>query len=148
VPTGFKLGDGYQTEISFSRNNAVKFWEKTIKAPGLDGGDGIDTTTQLNTKWRTKDTRHLQTLTECTFTAGYDPDFYTDILALINSPGGVTIQFPDDSTLTFWGYLQKIEFAELKEGEFPECTGTITPTNWDPANYVESAPVFVGATLT
>ncbi len=80
--------------------------------------------------------------------AAYDPVVYTDILALINAPGGVTVHFPDGSTLDFYGYIKKFEPAALKEGEQPEATVTIVPTNYDPANHVEASPVLTSVTGT
>jgi hypothetical protein len=132
APTGFKLPDGYQTTISFALKPTVQFWERSVKPPGIDGGDPIDTTTMWNVSWRTRYARHLKTLTDCSGEAAYDPDCIPDLFAIINNVGGITIAFPDSSTLTFWGFLQKVEFGENKEGEMPVLNYTIVPTNQDP----------------
>ncbi len=142
TPTnGIAFEDGYQTLIAFAANPSVKIWEKSVKPPGMDGGDAIETTTMHNTTWRTMAPRSLKTLTESTFKGAYDPDVYNDILALVNISGGITVTYPDGSTLDFWGYLRTFEADEMVEGTHPEATCAITPTNWDPANRVEAAPV-------
>ena len=145
IPVGFKMADGFKTLISFLSNTGIQFWEIAVKPPGFDGGDPIPTTTMHNILYRTFDTKRLKTLTECTVTAFYDPDCYPGILALINAPTSITVLFPDGSKLVFYGYLKKFEVNEHKEGESPEATLSIQPTNWDSTNFVEAAPVFTAA---
>ncbi len=141
TPTGIMLDDGFKTLVAFARKPAVKFWEKTIKPPGIDGGDAIDQTTQHNTAWRTKAARALKSLTDSALKVGYDPKVYTEIQDLVNLEGSVTVRFPDGSTLDFFGYLKTFEPSELQEGTSPEASITIIATNWDPVNHVEAAPV-------
>lgn len=149
TPAGIRLGDGYQTAIVFARNDTVSFWEKSIKPPGMDGGDMIDNTTMRNTTWRTRAPRQLITLTDFTLRAAYDPNVYNQILNdLLNQEGAITIHFPDGSTLDFFGYLQKFEPQEITEGNQPEADITVVPTNWDPANAVEAAPVLTSVSGT
>lgn len=148
TPSGYKLPDGYQTLITFARQPAIKFWEKTIKPPGIDGKEAIDTTTMLNSQWRTFAHRSLQTLTPASVKAAYDPEYYTAIRSLINTNDTITVRWPDGSTLAFYGFLQGIEYDELVEGTMPEATLTITPTNWDAANGVEAGPTFTGSAGT
>lgn len=148
TPAGIKLDDGYSTKIAFNRDPDVSLWEKTVKPPGIDGGDAIETTTMHNSTWRTMSSRALRTLTESTFTAAYDPKVYDQIVALINAEGSITCHFPDGSTLTFYGYLKTFEVNDHSEGEQPEATCTIVPTNYDPVNRVEAAPVLVDVSGT
>lgn len=148
TPVGIKLDDGYSTKIAFARRPAVSFWEKTVQPPGMDGGDAIDTTTMHNTLWRTMSARALITLTESSTTVAYDPRVYTDILTLLNQEGSVTCHFPDGSKLDFYGYLKTFEPSDNTEGEQPEATVTIVPTNYDPVNRVEAAPVLTEVTGT
>lgn len=145
--TGYKMPDGYQSYVTFASNPTITLWEKAVKPPGIDGGEPIDTTTMHNIKWRTFSPRSLLKLDPITFTCAYDPD------AVWNSTTGVvhlcdlkndtiTVLYPEGSTVCFYGFLQKFEPAELKEGEFPEATATIMPTNWDNAGQSEQGPVF------
>lgn len=141
APDGIPLEDGFSTKIAFEHDPNISFWEKTVKPPGLDGGDAIDITTMHNTTWRTFAARDLKTLTEMSTTVAYDPDVYDEILAIINLEGSITVTFPDGSTLDFFGYLRTFEPNDVSEGSQPEATITIQPTNYDPTNDVEAAPV-------
>lgn len=149
TPAGIKLKEGQGITIAFSRRATVSFWEVTIKPPGIDGGDAVEQTTQLNTTWHTTAPRVLKTLTEATVNAAYDPNVYNDILTyLINQEGSVTVKFEDGSTLDFYGYLRTFEPEEHKEGEQPRASIAITPTNFDNVNKVEAAPVLTSVTGT
>lgn len=145
TPAGIPLLDGYQTLISFLGYLTLKFWEKTVTPPGLDGGDAIETTTMHNTTWRTMWFRSLITLTDVETTVAYDPASYesTEIQGIINTNLEITVEFSDDSTLAFWGALRLFEPQETQRGEQPEANITITPSNWDSTNNVEAGPVIV-----
>lgn len=144
-PTGIMLQDGFPTIIAFAANPSVNLWEVTVKPPGIDGGDAIDVTTMHNTTWRVRRARRLKTLTDSTFTAGYDPNAFAQTLALCNVEGAITIHWPDGGTYSFFGYMQKFEPNEVKEGDFPTAQVTIVPTNYDPVGHVEAGPVEVDA---
>jgi hypothetical protein len=142
------MPDGYQTLITFASNPSVKFWEKQIKPPGIDGGDKIDTTTMHNVAWRTTSPRHLKTLTDSSCQAAYDPDVITEIETLVNKEDTITVHFPTGDSICFYGFLKSFEPGELKEGEFPEAAITIVPTNWDPLAHVEAGPVYTSVSGT
>lgn len=142
TPTGKRLDDGLSTKVAFTADPDIAFWEKTVKPPGIDGGDAIDTSTMHNVAWRSRGPRKLKTLQDVTIKAAYDPALYTQILALINAPGVVTVHFPNLSSLAFYGFLRSFEPDEAKESDQPEATITVTPTNIDPATGTEEAPVF------
>ena len=146
--TGIKLVDGYRSQITIALNPAINFWEKSNKPPGVDGGEPIPQTTMSNNLWRTMAARSLQTLTTSTSKAAYDPVLYTEILAVLNKPTTITQSFGDGSTLAYYGYIQKMEFAELVEGTQPECDVTIVPTNFDPVNHVEAGPTLTSVAGT
>lgn len=141
TPVGFKLEDGFSTKIAFEGDPDISFWEKTVQPPGVDGGDAIDHTTMHNVNWRTMSPRQLKTLTEFTCNVSYDARVYTQIVAQINVNQEITIHFPDASTLVFYGFLKMFEPGELVEGEPPEATITIVPTNYNPQSGNEVAPV-------
>lgn len=143
APVGLKLDDGFSTLIAFEADPDVSFWEKTVKPPGVDGGDAIDTTTMHNTDYRTMAARALKTLTESSSTVAYDPRVYDQIMDLINVEGSITIHFPDNSSLSFFGYLRTFETNDLSEGEQPEATITITCTNVDPSDGSEAGPNYI-----
>jgi hypothetical protein len=146
TPAGVKMRDGYQALFAFAADPNIEFWEKTVKPPGVDGGDGIDTTTMHNTEFRTMSARALKTLTEASTTAAYDPTLYDSIMSLINVETTVTVHFSDGSSLAFYGFLQKFEPGDLKEGEMPEASITIICTNEDPVARTEEGPVLAAGT--
>jgi hypothetical protein len=148
TPTGWKMPDGFKTLIGIGPDPGMAVWEKTVKPPPIDGGDGIDTTTMHNIAWRTKDAKHLKTLAPFAVKCAYDPDVVADLILYVNQNTNITVKWPDHSTLTFFGFISKAEFGDLKEGEFPEVDLTFTPTNWDPTNFVEAAPVFTAVAGT
>lgn len=143
TPPGIMLDDGYQTTIAFAADPDVNLWEMTVKPPGIDGGDPIEQTTMHNVTWRTKRARALKTLTESTFKAGYDPNCFAQVLALVNVENAITLHWPDGGTYAFFGFMQKFEPDEVEEGKVPTAQVTICPTNWDPVNHVEAGPAEV-----
>lgn len=148
TPAGIKLKDGFRTLITFSRSTTASLWEKTVKPPGIDGGDPIDQTTMHNSAWRTTAPRQLKTLTECSGKAAYDPNVVNQLYDLINIEQTITVTFSDGSTLAFYGFLKMFETDELSEGQQPEASFTIVPTNFDHVNKVEAAPVLTSVSGT
>jgi hypothetical protein len=141
VPGGTKMPDGYQSLIVCNTDPTISFYEKSIKPPGYDGGEMIDTTTMLNLVLRTFSTRKLITLTPIGGSAGYDPIVYTDIRSVLNLVLSWTIWFPNNGALVIWAGLNKFEPQELQEGTFPEAQFTLSPTGAD-NNDVECEPQY------
>lgn len=135
-----RIDDGFKTLVEFSANPAAKFWEKEVTPPGLDGGGENDTSTMRNTRYRTRAPKQLLTLTEMTLVAAYDPDVVNEIVAMAQENQQITVTWPDNTTLTFWGWLDKFVFGNLVEGSQPTATVTIIPSNQDNSG-VEQAPV-------
>lgn len=147
-PSGIRLDDGFRCVKTFATDPNIEIWEKGNKPPGWDGGDAIETSTMHNTEFRTMASRALKTLTESTVRFAYDPSCYTAFEDLINLETTITDTFPDGSTLAYYGFLKDVEFDELVEGEQPEGTATIVPTNWDPVNRVEAGPALASVAGT
>jgi len=145
TPTGFKMPDGYQSLVTLQNAPSIQLWEKQVKPPGVSGGDAIKTSTMHNKVVHTKAARKLIDWENQTFTFAYDPDAMPTIRAQVNVEQSITHTWPDHSSLVYYGWLMKVEFGELKEGEQPEGTATICVSNWDPVNYQEVEPVFTPA---
>ncbi|MFA5056493.1 MAG: hypothetical protein WC485_00130 [Opitutaceae bacterium] len=141
-PSGTMLEDGYQTLVAFAADPSIELWEKTVQPPGIDGGSPIDTTTMINATWRSKAARRLLEMTDSQMSCGYDPAVYDSILALVNVETSITLRFPDDSYIVFYGFLQKFEPDSTEEGKMPEAKVTITVTNADPITGDEEPPVY------
>ena len=148
TPAGLKLKDGQFTKLTFNDLPTLSVWEKAVKPPGIDGGDPIPQTTHHNVYWRTTAPRALRTLTQSTIKVAYDPNMVNQLESQVNREQGLTVTFPDGSTLAFFGFLKSVEFDDLVEGEQPEATIQIEPTNWDPVNDVEAGPVLTSVAGT
>lgn len=147
VPAGRRIPEGFRSYITFASSTTIGFFEVGVKPPSVDGGEPIDISTQHNLVYHQMYPRALKKIDSITFEAAYDPDFLPAIRALVNTPDTITVLYPDGSTDAMFGYLQKIEFSEFKEGEFPKCNGTIVVTNTDnaSASLAEQGPVFTAA---
>lgn len=148
TPAGVRMDDGYQSLIAFASNATIALWEKTVKPPGLDGGEAIPTTTMHNVTYRTMAARALKTLTQGSLVCAYDPKVYDQLIALINVEDYITVHFGDNSTLDFYGFLQSFEPNECAEGAQPEATVVFTPTNCHPTTRAEVAPNYKTASGT
>lgn len=139
-----RLKDGHPTTISFSEDSAILLYEKEVTPPSIEGGGENDTTTMLNTTWRTKQPKHLKTLGQSSFLAAYDPAFYDSIADLVNTNQLITITFPDGDTLAFWGWIDSVTPQRITEGEQPTVEVTIICSN-ENSSGVETAPVYSAA---
>lgn len=139
-----KLDDGYQTLISFAADADVKFYEKSVTPPGIDGGGEVDTTTMLNATYRTKNPKALISMTPASMTVAYDTAAYTEVVALVNVNNLITVTFPDGATLAFWGWLNTFVPGDHVEGEQPTAEVEIIPSNQNDSG-AETAPVLTPA---
>jgi hypothetical protein len=136
-----RIDDGFSTTILFTAApTALLIFEKTITPPGFENGGAIDTTTMLNTAYRTMAPKKLKTLTEMSFTAAYEPGAYTELLGILGVNDSIVITFPDSSTLTFYGWIDAVAPNELVEGEQGTLDITVIPSNVDTSG-AETAPV-------
>ncbi len=139
------LNDGFSTTIEFSGLPGLKFKEKTVTPPGLDMGGENDTTTMRNTEWRTRQPKQLKTLTNMTVVGSYDSEIYdtAQILSILGVNQEITVTWPDESTLVFWGWCDKATPGEIVEGMQPTMTLEVVPSNEDDSTPpVETAPVW------
>lgn len=144
-PVGFRYPDGFSTKIAFNVAPAVQIWEQMVKPPGVDGGEPIPVTTMLNVAYRQFRARHLTTIMPLSFSGMYDPDVYPVILSIVNVEGSITVFLPNGAWIDFYGYLQKFEPGDNKEGEPPTASVVIPVTNYDPISNSEQGPVFNAA---
>lgn len=136
-----RLDDGFATLIEFDEDSNVQMWEKEVTPPGVSGGGENDTSTMRNTTWRTKSPKGLKSLSQSSAVVAYDPAVYDEIIAMVNVNQQITITFPDDSTLVFWGWIDEFTPNAAVEGEQPTAEITIIPSNQN-ASGTETAPVY------
>lgn len=134
-----RLDDGFSTTIGFADNPNVKFFEKEVSPPGADAGGEIDTSTMLNTLYRTKNPKSLITMTPISLTAAYEVSVYTDIMAMLGNNQLITITFPDGGTVAVWGWVDSFTPGALVEGDQPTAEIEIIISNQD-ASGDEIAP--------
>lgn len=134
--------------ITVAGLTTISFWEMEVQPPGISGGDPIEIVTQHSVAWRRKAPRSLKTLEPFDVTAGYDPNIFSQLLAIINSESTMTNRWNDGSTLAYYGFVQDVEYDPLQEGELPTMTITICPTNADPTTGAEEGPVYTNVAGT
>jgi hypothetical protein len=133
------MDDGFSTTIAFSEDSSVQMQEIEVTPPGVSGGGEIDQTSMQNTTWRTAAPKSLKTLTDGSLTVAYDPDFITEIIAMVNVNQQITVTFPGAETLVFWGWIDEFAPGAQVEGQRPTASVTLKASNLNGSN-VETAP--------
>lgn len=147
-PSGIKFKNGYRSLITFENDPDIGLWEITVQFPGLDNGEGIDTTTQHNDRVRTKASRALVEVTDGQFTCAYDSNIFVLALAQCGIEQEITFRAPDGTTEAVYGYLKSLSRDAMAEGEMPTATGIIVVTNEDPVSRAEEDPTVVNVSGT
>lgn len=126
-PNELRLDDGFSTIITLENLPTVKLYEKEVTPPGFTAGGPIDTTTMRNTAYRTMAPRRLKNLTPVNVVAAYATEAIEQIWAQIGVNQLITVTYPDESTIEFYGWLESFTPAAHKEGEQPTATVVIQP---------------------
>lgn len=149
TPNGRKLKDGHKTKFTFALAPDICLWEKTLKPPGFDMGDPIDTTTMFNDAWETCAQQALAKLTNGSYKCAYDPNAYNTIITSLKAKeGSCTVTYRDGSTLDFFGGIKSFIPDEHVRGTMPTATVEFFATNWDNTNNVEQGPVLTSVSGT
>lgn len=127
------MDDGFKTTISFALQPAVKFWEKEVTPPSLQGGGATATSTMRNNLLRTFAPKKLITMGESSATCAWDPAVYPQLLTMINKNQLITVTFPDGDTVAFWGWLDDFTPGPNVEGEQPTADITVICSNQNDA---------------
>lgn len=136
-----RMDDGFSTLITFEDDSSVQLWEKEVTPPGMSGGGPNDTTTMRNTAWRTLSPKNLKSLTPCNIVAAYDPAVYDEIITMMNANQLITVTFPDNSNIAFWGWIDEFTPNASVEGVQPTATIVLQPSNQNDSG-VETAPAY------
>ena len=145
TPTAWKIDQGYRILVANSANLAINLWEIEVTPSGADGGDAIQTSTQLTQQWHTKRPRKLINNEGAKLKFQLAAGSKAQITALINVEATITEIYPDGSTYAYYGYFKSVKFGTFKEGEKPTGDLEIVETDWDYVNGVEAGPVFTPA---
>jgi len=141
-----RIDDGFATTMSFALSPTVKFWEKEVTPPSIAGDGANDTTTMRNIAWRTKAPKKLKSLGEAKLSAAYDPAVYEDILDMIQVNQAITINFPDGSTYTFYGWIDEFAPGAVKEGAQPTADIKVICSNQNESGE-ETEPQYTAASV-
>lgn len=137
-----RLDDGFSTQITFGSFSSVNLWEKEVTPPGASAGGANETTTMRNTKYRTKAPKKLISLDDMELNVAYDPGIYDDIMEMLGKNQEITVTFSDDSSFTFWGWVDSFKPGSIQEGAQPTASITIICSNENETGD-ETDPVFV-----
>lgn len=138
------LRDGHSTIVSFANISNVNFLEKEVTPPGADGGGPNEVTTMRNVEWRTMAAKKLLTLTSMSLTVAYDPAIMDDVRTQLQENQLITVTYPDNSTIEFFGWIDSFIPGTNVEGEQPTAELVIQPSNED-LDQQEVAPVYTDA---
>ena len=138
-----RLDDGFSTIITLANIPSVKIYEKEVTPPGLTGGGPIDTTTMRNDSWRTMSPKSLKSMTALTAVVAFATEAIPVIQEQININQVITVTFPDNSSLAFYGWVDEFTLGKFSEGEQPTATLTIQPSLHNAAG-AEVAPDYEG----
>lgn len=143
------LKDGFKILIAINGISG-QFEEIEVTPPSMSSGGGIDQTTMRNSRYRTMLGKALITLEPVSIKVAFDPKVIAQMHQFLGTNRYVTITFPDGSTLVFYAIINSFTFDSFKEGERPEGTLELVPSNMSTAaTPVETAPVFAtGTTAT
>ena len=148
TPVGYMLEHGFKALVTLEIDPDISFWEKTVKPPGLDGGEKIDITTMHNLLWKTYAAQKLMEATDMTGTCAYAPEVLEQIKSVINVATMVWIMFSDGDYWGIPGFLRMFDPQEIQIGQQPEASYTISFTNRHPTTKAELGPTWSGNTGT
>lgn len=141
LPNTTYMTDGYQTLFTFTNNPAIGLWvslEGGLKPGGLDTEGPIKIGTMHARRMRIMAAKKLVTHQPTTMTCFYSPAVLPALFAQLGLQTTITITFPDGSTWAFFGYLNKFEPGDNKEGNAPTATCEIVAISRDPSLAVGS----------
>lgn len=150
TPNGRKLSKSFPITIALENVPDLDIWEVGVQLPGFEADDFIDTTTQQNSRVRTKATRDLITITNSTNRVQYDPAALTTIYGQVGVAQAITWGLPDGSKYTIYGAIKSFTPDAIEEDSTdpPEADLEIEATNVDPDNCDEQPPVYTAGSGT
>ena len=123
-----RLDDGFATYITFANLPSLLVYEKEVNPPGMSANGPIDTTTMRNTAWRTMAPKALKTMPQIQATVAYATSAIDDLFSQVGVNQPIIVTFPDNSTVSFWGWIEEFTPGTNVEGEQPTATLTVQPS--------------------
>ena len=122
------LKDGFRTIITLANIPTVKLYEKEVTPPPVSGGGPIDITNMRSLSWRTAAPKQLKTFGQVSATCAYATEAFEQIVAQVQVNQPITVTFPDDSTIEFWGWIDSFTPSQHKEGDQPTASLVFHPS--------------------
>jgi hypothetical protein len=138
------ITDGFSTTLTLGTSDITLAEEVTVKPGGIEGGDKIPRTTMANTAVRTFKPPTLYEVTDITGSYRFAPSVLDEVQTAVNVNQEITVNLPDSSTWTFWGWLKTFDPGDFSEGEEVLADFTFVISNLN-ASDAETAPVYAAA---
>jgi len=148
------LFDGLATTLNIG--GTVLICEIEVTPPAIDGGEGIPQDCMRSGGWNIMWPKKRRKLGPISALVSWSPDMYwvnlgqlppPNVSVLVNIVSLVTVTFPTEGILTFWGFLSKFEPQAMKEGERPTANITIVPSLINPSTGLVAFPIMSGLRL-
>jgi hypothetical protein len=137
------LRDGYATLITLSLRPAIKLYEREVTPPALVGGGKIESTHMRRSVWRMQDPKTLKGLGDLVATVMYAvPAYGNDIMADLNTIQVITVRWPNNATLAFYGWVDNFAPSGHSEGNLPTAVITIIPALYNNTTGAEAGPLY------
>lgn len=148
TPGGTRLPKGSPSYVTLALDPDIEFYEIAVTPPGYEADPLIEITDQHNEELRTYVPGDLARYTDATITANYDPLVHTRIPTVMNRNQAVTFWWPNGDSVVHYAVPRLLNFGPLQMNTKPELTLTISPTNTDPTDCTEEAPVYTAGSGT
>jgi hypothetical protein len=140
-PNQIMLKDGFRTIITLENLPTVKLYEKEVTPAAVSGGGPIDITNMRSLGWRTASPKQLKSFGQVSATCAYATEAFEQIIAQIGVNQRILVTFPDNSEMTFWGWIDSFTPSAHKEGDQPTAAIVFHPSLTDLSG-AEKAPAY------
>lgn len=125
------LEDGFPTTITVANAPTLAIKCKEVTPPGVEAGGKNDQTTMHNNTRRTARPKKLKSYTDAAITCAYDPAIYDDVDAQVGVNQLLTVSEPDDSSISWWGWIDSFKPDPHIEGTQPTAKIVLIASNLD-----------------
>lgn len=138
--------DGLGMALTFSLNASLLFYPKSITPSGYDARGGTDVSRLDNEEWVTMAPKRLKTATPIKIVASFESGALAtaELEDMIGVNQMATEVYPDGAERDIWGWIDKFDISEFKEGEQPTVTIDFIPSNRNGSG-VETGPAYRAA---
>lgn len=103
-------------------NQGLVFYEKSVQPSGVEGGDPINITTNDNTAYESQAPRTLRMRMQSQSVVTYDSTDKAAYEAAVDQSDSIRIDYPDDTTELYVGWLRSFIPDSAENGSQPQAT--------------------------